>query len=198
MQGWAAAGQQILGSPSHMAQLCSKLSDKINDSLKHIFNNTLLLQWHVAHRLPIIWCCCVELSDREPVEDPTQPALPAPEGCRRDTSVYCITRATAVSLSCSKRSSFYDDQSAVLVRGSKSWGRRARRRTRGYITAAEWQTEWGGHKDKSKRPFRSLPFNCCAITFHAFPGSCKPGNASQHDSVNTCSCSPSAKCPCTV
>ncbi len=47
MQGWAAAGQQILGSPSHMAQLCSKLSDKNNDSLKHIFNNTLLLQWPV-------------------------------------------------------------------------------------------------------------------------------------------------------
>ncbi|CAL5224657.1 g7376 [Coccomyxa viridis] len=47
-------------------------------------------------------------------------------------------------------------------------GKKSQTKDRGYITAAEWQTEWGGHKDKSKRPFRSLPFNCCAITFTPF------------------------------
>ena len=47
-------------------------------------------------------------------------------------------------------------------------GKKSQTKDRGYITAAEWQTEWGGHKDKSKRPFKSLPFNCCAITFTPF------------------------------
>ena len=47
-------------------------------------------------------------------------------------------------------------------------GKKSQTKDRGYITAAEWQTEWGGHKDKSKRPFRSLPFHCCAITFTPF------------------------------
>jgi peptidyl-prolyl cis-trans isomerase-like protein 2 len=47
-------------------------------------------------------------------------------------------------------------------------GKKSQTKDRGYITAAEWQSEWGGHKDKSKRPFNSLPFNCCAITFTPF------------------------------
>lgn len=47
-------------------------------------------------------------------------------------------------------------------------GKKSQTKDRGYITAAEWQSEWGGHKDKSKRPFKSLPFNCCAITFTPF------------------------------
>ena len=47
-------------------------------------------------------------------------------------------------------------------------GKKSQTKDRGYITAAEWQSEWGGHKDRSKRPFKSLPFNCCAITFTPF------------------------------
>lgn len=39
---------------------------------------------------------------------------------------------------------------------------------RGYLTATEWKTEWGGHKDKSRAPFKRLPFHCCAITFTPF------------------------------
>ena len=53
-------------------------------------------------------------------------------------------------------------------------GKKSQTKDRGYITAAEWQTEWGGHKDKSKRPFRSLPFNCCAITFTPFQDPVSP------------------------
>ena len=39
---------------------------------------------------------------------------------------------------------------------------------RRYITATEWQTEWGGFKDRSKLPFNKLPLHCCAISFTPF------------------------------
>ena len=42
------------------------------------------------------------------------------------------------------------------------------KKDRGYITATEWKTEWGGNKDRSKAPFRRLPFHCCAISFTPF------------------------------
>ena len=47
-------------------------------------------------------------------------------------------------------------------------GRKSVKKDRGYITATEWKTEWGGNKDRSKAPFRRLPFHCCAITFTPF------------------------------
>ena len=47
-------------------------------------------------------------------------------------------------------------------------GRKSVKKDRGYITATEWKTEWGGNKDRSKAPFRRLPFHCCAITFIPF------------------------------
>lgn len=47
-------------------------------------------------------------------------------------------------------------------------GKKSLKKDRGYITATEWQTEWGGHKDRSRAPFKCLPFNCCAISFTPF------------------------------
>ena len=47
-------------------------------------------------------------------------------------------------------------------------GRKSVKKDRGYITATEWKTEWGGNKDRSKAPFRRLPFHCCAISFTPF------------------------------
>ena len=39
---------------------------------------------------------------------------------------------------------------------------------RGYITATEWKTEWGGFKDRSRLPYSKLPLHCCAISFTPF------------------------------
>ena len=47
-------------------------------------------------------------------------------------------------------------------------GRKSLKKDRGYITANEWQTEWGGFKDRSKLPFSKLPFHCCAVSFTPF------------------------------
>lgn len=47
-------------------------------------------------------------------------------------------------------------------------GKKSLKKDRGYITATEWQTEWGGHKEKARAPFKCLPFNCCAISFTPF------------------------------
>lgn len=47
-------------------------------------------------------------------------------------------------------------------------GKKSTKKDRGYITATEWQTEWGGHKDKSRSTFKCLPFYCCAISFTPF------------------------------
>ena len=76
-------------------------------------------------------------------------------------------------------------------------GKKSQTKDRGYITAAEWQSEWGGHKDRSKRPFKSLPFNCCAITFTPFqdPVSSSPFLRSlfrkrQHPRCHTTVCFP--------
>jgi peptidyl-prolyl cis-trans isomerase-like protein 2 len=33
---------------------------------------------------------------------------------------------------------------------------------------AEWKNEWGGYKDRSRAPFKRLPFHCCAIAFTPF------------------------------
>ncbi|KAL6755661.1 hypothetical protein V8C86DRAFT_2672816 [Haematococcus lacustris] len=43
-----------------------------------------------------------------------------------------------------------------------------RTKDRGYLTTNEWKYEWGGYKDKSRAPFKRLPFNCCAIAFTPF------------------------------
>ncbi|KAG1665158.1 hypothetical protein FOA52_005539 [Chlamydomonas sp. UWO 241] len=47
-------------------------------------------------------------------------------------------------------------------------GNKRSQKDRGYITATEWRTEGGGYKDRSKLPFKRLPFNRCAITFTPF------------------------------
>ncbi|BDA49532.1 Peptidyl-prolyl cis-trans isomerase-like 2 [Coccomyxa sp. Obi] len=47
-------------------------------------------------------------------------------------------------------------------------GKKSLKKDRGYITATEWQTEWGGHKDKTRSTFKCLPFYCCAISFTPF------------------------------
>jgi peptidyl-prolyl cis-trans isomerase-like protein 2 len=46
-------------------------------------------------------------------------------------------------------------------------GKRAQK-DRGYITATEWKTEWGGKKSAASLPFKRLPFFCCAIAFTPF------------------------------
>ncbi len=47
-------------------------------------------------------------------------------------------------------------------------GRKSLKKDRAYLTTTEWAQEWGGYKDKSQRPFRQLPFYCCAIAFTPF------------------------------
>lgn len=37
-----------------------------------------------------------------------------------------------------------------------------------YLTTTEWKHEWGGFKDKTRLPFKRLPFHCCAIAFTPF------------------------------
>jgi len=37
-----------------------------------------------------------------------------------------------------------------------------------YLNAKEFAEFWGGYKDKSKLPFRTLPFNCCALSLQPF------------------------------
>ena len=46
-----------------------------------------------------------------------------------------------------------------------------RNKDRAYISASEWATEWGGHRDRGELPYSRLPFHCCAITFAPF-GAC--------------------------
>ena len=47
-------------------------------------------------------------------------------------------------------------------------GRKSKAKDRGYQTATEWREEGGGHKPARHIEFRSLPFNCCAISFLPF------------------------------
>ena len=47
-------------------------------------------------------------------------------------------------------------------------GRKSLKKDRAYLTTTEWASEWGGYKDRSQKPFRQLPFYCCAISFTPF------------------------------
>ena len=47
-------------------------------------------------------------------------------------------------------------------------GRKSLKKDRAYLTTTEWAQEWGGYKDKGQKPFRQLPFYCCAISFTPF------------------------------
>ena len=47
-------------------------------------------------------------------------------------------------------------------------GRKSLKKDRAYLTTTEWANEWGGYKDRSQKPFRQLPFYCCAISFTPF------------------------------
>ena len=37
-----------------------------------------------------------------------------------------------------------------------------------YLTPTEWQADWGGKKHALHLPWKTLPFNCCAISFRPF------------------------------
>ena len=37
-----------------------------------------------------------------------------------------------------------------------------------YVTSTEWAVEWGGKKNISHIPYKTLPFDCCAISFRPF------------------------------
>ena len=37
-----------------------------------------------------------------------------------------------------------------------------------YLTATEWQADWGGKKHALHLPWKTLPYNCCAISFRPF------------------------------
>ena len=37
-----------------------------------------------------------------------------------------------------------------------------------YLTATEWQADWGGKKHAVHLPWKTLPFDCCAISFRPF------------------------------
>lgn len=37
-----------------------------------------------------------------------------------------------------------------------------------YLTASEWKQDWGGKKDARHLPYKTLPFDCCAISFRPF------------------------------
>lgn len=54
-------------------------------------------------------------------------------------------------------------------------GRKSKGKDRGYQTATEWREEGGGHKPAHHVNFKSLPFNCCAITFLPFEDAVSSG-----------------------
>ena len=37
-----------------------------------------------------------------------------------------------------------------------------------YLTPTEWQADWGGKKHALHLPWKTLPYNCCAISFRPF------------------------------
>lgn len=65
-------------------------------------------------------------------------------------------------------------------------GKKQSTKDRGYLTAKEWATEWGGAKNRAAggAPFRCLPFSCCALAFTPFEDPVCTADGAVFDIVN--------------
>ena len=53
-----------------------------------------------------------------------------------------------------------------------------------YITQTEWQADWGGKKLALHLPWKTLPYNCCAISFRPFETPMCTKDGSVFDLIN--------------
>ena len=53
-----------------------------------------------------------------------------------------------------------------------------------YLTATEWQADWGGKKHAVHLPWKTLPYDCCAISFRPFETPMCTKDGSTFDLVN--------------
>ena len=47
-------------------------------------------------------------------------------------------------------------------------GRNQHSKDRMFITATEWKTEYGGHKQRTEASEKTLPFDCCALSLQPY------------------------------